>query len=109
MAYPPLAQLAAYVAFPELIARTDAMADASLPAKRARSRPGMAIAAMMPMIATTISSSISVNPSVLCSVMSLDPQRTIAGPNRDALSTSVEFLPRRRKRDAAEAASRLMV
>src|ERR1700724_1339099 len=38
------------------------MADASLPDMRARSRPGTAIAAMMPMIATTISSSMRVKP-----------------------------------------------
>ena len=44
------------------MARIDPMADASLPDMRARSRPGTAIAAMMPMIATTISSSISVKP-----------------------------------------------
>ena len=47
---------------PLLIARSEPMADASLPDMRARSRPGTAIAAMMPMIATTISSSISVKP-----------------------------------------------
>ena len=44
------------------MARIDPMADASLPDMRARSKPGTAIAAMMPMIATTISSSISVKP-----------------------------------------------
>jgi hypothetical protein len=49
----------------ELIARSEPMADASLPDMRARSRPGTAMAAMMPMIATTISSSISVKPLVL--------------------------------------------
>ena len=38
------------------------MADASLPDIRARSSPGTAIAAMMPMIATTIKNSISVKP-----------------------------------------------
>src|SRR5690606_8838708 len=38
------------------------MADASLPVMRARSSPGMATAAMMLMMATTISSSISVKP-----------------------------------------------
>jgi hypothetical protein len=38
------------------------IADASFPAMRARSMPGMAMAATMPMIATTIKSSISVNP-----------------------------------------------
>src|SRR5580693_9161814 len=44
------------------MARSDPMADASLPDMRARSRPGTAIAAMMPMIATTISSSMRVKP-----------------------------------------------
>jgi hypothetical protein len=50
-----------------LTARIPPIADVSLPDIRARSRPGIAIAAMMPMIATTISSSISVNPSFFCS------------------------------------------
>ena len=57
----PAAEKAALALLTE---RTDPMADASLPAMRARSRPGMAIAAMMPMMATTISSSISVKPLV---------------------------------------------
>src|SRR6266568_4412895 len=48
-----------------LIARSEPRADASLPAILARNSPGMAIAAMMPMIATTMSSSISVKPLVL--------------------------------------------
>src|ERR1700752_2358164 len=39
------------------------MADASFPAMRARSRPGMAIAEMMPMIMITSNSSMRVNPS----------------------------------------------
>src|SRR5438445_5838671 len=60
--YPPLAQLDEYVDSPLLIARSDPMAEASLPDMRARSRPGTAIAAMMPMMATTISSSMSVKP-----------------------------------------------
>src|ERR1700730_2955398 len=47
------------------MARTDPIAEASLPDMRARSRPGTAIAAMMPMIATTISSSMRVKPLVL--------------------------------------------
>src|SRR5436189_5274238 len=62
-AYIPLAQLAANVDCALLMARSDPIADASLPDMRARSRPGTAIAAMMPMIATTISSSIRVKPS----------------------------------------------
>jgi hypothetical protein len=42
--------------------RVEPIADASFPDIRARSRPGTAIAAMMPMMATTMSSSISVKP-----------------------------------------------
>ena len=42
--------------------RIEPMPDASLPDMRARSRPGTAIAAMMPMMATTINNSISVKP-----------------------------------------------
>ncbi len=61
-AYRPLAQLAANVDSALLTARSEPMAEASLPEIRARSRPGTAIAAMMPMIATTISSSMSVKP-----------------------------------------------
>jgi hypothetical protein len=61
-----LPQLEANDDCPPTIARMEPMADASLPDIRARSRPGTAMAAMMPMIATTISSSISVNPSFFC-------------------------------------------
>ena len=61
-AYKPFAQLAAKVACALLIARREPIADASLPEMRARSSPGTAMAAMMPMIATTIRSSISVKP-----------------------------------------------
>ena len=43
--------------------RIEAMADASFADWRDRSSPGIAIAAMMPMMATTISSSMSVKPS----------------------------------------------
>src|SRR5207249_4513284 len=49
-----------------LMVRIEPMAEASLPDMRARSRPGTAIAAMMPMIATTISSSMRVKPSFFC-------------------------------------------
>jgi hypothetical protein len=45
--------------------RSEPIAEASLPAIRARSRPGTAIAAMMPMMATTIKSSMSVKPLLL--------------------------------------------
>src|SRR4051794_8348039 len=62
-AYEPCAQFDAKFVCALLIARSDPIADASLPDWRARSRPGTAMAAMMPMIATTMSSSISVNPS----------------------------------------------
>src|SRR5579863_8816436 len=61
-AYPLAPQLEENVDSPELIARRDPIADASLPEMRARSNPGTAIAAMMPMIATTISSSMRVKP-----------------------------------------------
>src|SRR5688572_26185444 len=49
-----------------MMVRIEPMADASLPDMRARIRPGTAMAAMIPMMATTISSSISVKPSFLC-------------------------------------------
>jgi len=45
-----------------LMARIEPIAEASLPDIRARSNPGIAMAAMIPIIATTISSSMSVNP-----------------------------------------------
>src|SRR5438874_8492447 len=54
--------------------RSDPMVDASLPDMRARSRPGTAIDAMMPMIATTISSSTRVKPPASCAFI-LDPPR----------------------------------
>src|SRR6185503_3485465 len=60
----PAAQLDEKLAWPLLMARSEPIADASLPDMRARSSPGTAIAAMMPMIATTISSSMSVKPLV---------------------------------------------
>src|SRR5262245_2237043 len=53
------------------MARSDPIADVSLPDMRARRRPGTAIAAMMPMIATTISSSMSVKPFWLRTFMTL--------------------------------------
>src|SRR5262245_49053750 len=65
IAYPPAAQRDEELTWPLLMARSDPMAEASLPDMRARSRPGTAIVAMMPMIATTISSSMSVNPLTL--------------------------------------------
>src|SRR5262245_47157490 len=46
------------------MARSEPIAEDSLPDMRARRRPGTAIAAMMPMIATTISSSMRVKPLV---------------------------------------------
>jgi len=53
------------------MARIDPMADASLPDMRARSRPGTAMAAMMPMMATTINSSMRVKPLLVCVLMVL--------------------------------------
>src|SRR5687767_7824811 len=49
---------------------------------RARSRPGIAIAAMMPMIATTISSSMRVNPSCFCSLFTTTYFLEVARPRR---------------------------
>src|SRR5258705_997723 len=48
------------------MARIDPMADASLPDMRARSSPGTAMAAMMPMIGATISSWMRVKSSFFC-------------------------------------------
>src|SRR5213078_1718317 len=59
------------------MARSDPMADASLPDMRARSRPGTAIAAMMPMIATTINSSIRVKPLELRIFISLSSRKKL--------------------------------
>ena len=61
-AYALRPQLDANADSAELIARSDPIAAASLLDIRARSSPGTAIAAMTPMIAITISSSIRVNP-----------------------------------------------
>src|SRR5262249_3882368 len=76
VAYAPAAQLDENAAWPLLIARSDPIADASLPDMRARRRPGTAIAAMMPMIATTISSSMRVKrPSDLRNVISVSSKK----------------------------------
>src|SRR5918996_4910029 len=77
-AYIPFAQLAANVDCALLTARSDPMADASLPEMRARSRPGTAIAAMIPMIATTISSSIRVKPFWLRTFMICSSETLLA-------------------------------
>jgi hypothetical protein len=69
--YRPFAQLAEKVDSALLMARSEPIADASLPEMRARSRPGTAIAAIMPMIATTISSSIRVKPFWLRTFMTV--------------------------------------
>src|SRR6202171_5055611 len=74
-AYPPAAQLDEHVDSELLMERSDPMADASLPDMRARSKPGTAMAAMMPMIATTISSSIRVKPFWLRMLIALSPQK----------------------------------
>src|SRR3954468_8862420 len=85
-AYAPCAQLDEKVDSAELIARSDPIADASLPDMRARSRPGTAIAAMMPMIATTISSSMSVKPLELCLFMSSPVANRVGRVVMDELS-----------------------
>src|SRR4029453_11250875 len=64
-AYPPPPHVEAYAAWALIIARMDAMADASLPAMRPRISPGTAMAASRPIIATTKSSSTSEKPSAL--------------------------------------------
>src|SRR4051812_4878732 len=56
------------------MARIEPIADASLPDIRARRRPGIAIAAMIPMIATTISSSMSVKPFWLRTFIVVTPE-----------------------------------
>src|SRR2546430_16864911 len=61
-AYPLVGKLVEYVTSAVLMVRTALTADDSLAAIRARSRFGMAIAAIIRMIATTISSSISEKP-----------------------------------------------
>src|SRR4051812_40016786 len=70
------------------------MADASLPAMRALSRPGTAMAATMPMMATTTSSSISVNPFAFRVFMSVPvvvkTDLAVHWSNRDA--TAQPFL-----------------
>src|SRR4030081_2374261 len=63
-----------------LIARIEATADDSFAAMRARSRFGMAIAAMIKMIATTISSSISEKPFCCRILMILPVARYFAAP-----------------------------
>src|SRR2546430_1578897 len=67
------------------------MADASLPDMRARNRPGTAIAAMMPMIATTISSSINVNPSCFRSRIGTSfLKKSVKRHPEDAINTAIE-------------------
>src|SRR5688500_2536172 len=61
-AYPPLPQVVEYCTSATVTALREAIADVSLPVIRERGRPGTAMAAMMLIIATTMSSSISVNP-----------------------------------------------
>ena len=60
---PPFAEWKA--AWAEITVRMSPIAAASFADTRARSKLGIAIAAMMPMIATTISSSINVKPFCL--------------------------------------------
>src|SRR5262245_26597404 len=60
------------------MARMEPIADDSLPDMRARSNPGTAMAAMMPMIATTISSSMSVKPFWLRTFMTVSSVNSMA-------------------------------
>jgi hypothetical protein len=64
-----LPHVAEYETCDAVVTRSEAIADVSLPVIRARSSPGTAIAAMMLMMATTISNSISVKPCSDRSVM----------------------------------------
>src|SRR4051812_36159878 len=64
------------------MARSEPIADASLPDIRARSNPGTAIAAMMPIIATTISSSIRVKPLESRIFISVSPEKVAGGLTR---------------------------
>ena len=90
-AYMPLAQLAANVDCALPMARSEPIADASLPEIRARNRPGTAIAAMMPMIATTISSSINVNPSCFRSRIGTSfLEKSVKRHPEDAIDTAIE-------------------
>ena len=56
------------------------MADASLPDIRARSRPGTAMAAMMPMMATTINNSIRVKPFSFRILMCVGSLESVQNP-----------------------------
>src|SRR5258707_14010691 len=64
-----LGHMAEYVVSPVVIVRIDCAADASLAAIFDFNKFGIAIAAMINMIATTISNSISENPSCLRGLM----------------------------------------
>ena len=61
-AYPPRAHADAYVAWADVIVRSEAMAADSKLARRARMRPGTEMAARAAMTAATISTSTSVKP-----------------------------------------------
>jgi hypothetical protein len=65
VAYPLFGYVLAYMISAVLIVRIEPTADASLAAMRDRSKFGMAIAAMIKMIATTIRSSIREKPFCL--------------------------------------------
>jgi len=62
LAYPLPLLDPSYAAFAEMTVRTSPCVADSLAETRARSKLGIAIAAMIPMIATTISSSMRVKP-----------------------------------------------
>src|SRR6476620_1763613 len=81
-AYPPLAQLDEKVDCALLMARMEPIAEASLPDILARRSPGIAIAAMIPMMATTISSSMSVKPFWLRTFIMVTPETVSAAVAR---------------------------
>src|SRR5262245_16249248 len=83
------------------MARSEPMADDSLPDMRARRSPGTAIAAMTPRTATTISSSISVKPFWLRTFMTLLLTKKLIG-RLDCVCQSAQCSP---AADAADSAT----
>jgi len=80
-AYPPPPHVAAYVDSAVLIVRIDPIADDSLADILALKSAGMAIEAMMPMMATTMSNSINVKPRLSCRTLVSLMSGRLPGPN----------------------------
>src|SRR5437762_10681818 len=73
------------------------MADASLPNMRARSSPGTAIAAMIPIIATTSNSSMRLKPSEPRIFMRLNRESGCFGDDRGSASLNITVVQADRK------------